>query len=321
MIVVNIYCRDFYYYENIYGNHTSKWLCLGYTMLVSIITSPILCIIIKYEKNLHYRTLINQMVSSVMWNALLYNIVMPPLTLLFNIITPINSPVVCRIYFLVHSIITDHVVFLADAMIVIKYIFIFHLKNPTAVQDDFWKFWINLWTYIFCLLTGIVYNTIPGRDKPRISICIGKIPMKHIKAPYKIAGHSIFMFLLTLLINVGFFTVHIIHRIFGLKKMQKYQKYQSQFANVNKTNLFSFVPTFLVFVLLFCGHFLADKVSSLHPSVLDSYPYYIMEYALEALMSSSAILIFVLSHLYKHDHLRREVWNEIQQLVHCLNND
>jgi len=28
---------------------------------------------------------------------------------------------------------------LFDAIIVVKYIFIFYMRNPTAVQDDFWK--------------------------------------------------------------------------------------------------------------------------------------------------------------------------------------
>ena len=28
---------------------------------------------------------------------------------------------------------------LMDAIIIVKYIFIFYMKNPTAVQEDFWK--------------------------------------------------------------------------------------------------------------------------------------------------------------------------------------
>jgi hypothetical protein len=31
-------------------------------------------------------------------------------------------------------------------MILVRYIFLFHLKNPTALQDDFWKLFINMAT-------------------------------------------------------------------------------------------------------------------------------------------------------------------------------
>jgi hypothetical protein len=168
---------NFFYFENIYGIHISKLLCLSFHILASLITSLILYLIIVYEKNCNYRTLINQMVSSLMCNALTYNLIMTPLTLLFTLISPIDSPVICRIYFFTNNVISFHMLFLIDAMLIIKYIFISHLKNPTAVQDDFWTFWINLWTFAFFLLSTTVVNTLPGRDPPRVTICIGKIPL------------------------------------------------------------------------------------------------------------------------------------------------
>jgi hypothetical protein len=199
---------NFFYFENIYGIHISKLLCLGFHILASIITSPILYLIIVYEKNFDYRTLINQMVSSLMCNALAYNLIMTPLTLLFTIISPIDSPIVCRIYFIVNNVISFHMLFLIDAMLIIKYIFIFHLRNPTAVQDDFWTFWINLWTFMFFLLSTTVVITLPGIDPPRVTICIGKIPLKHINAPYKFIAHIIFSLLSTFLIHKGFHSLH-----------------------------------------------------------------------------------------------------------------
>ena len=311
------YSRDFIHYENIYGNHTSKLLCLGFHILASIVTSPILYIIIRYEKNSNYRTLINQLVSSIMWNALAYNLIMPALTLLFNIISPSNSPVVCRMYFLVNNVICFHMILLLDSIIVIKYIFIFHLKNPTAVQDDFWTLWINLWTFIFFLLSEIAFSIIPGRDIPRISICIGKVPLKHLNIPYKFGVHIVIALLLTILITVGFATLSVLYRVFGIKKLQAFQLYQSQFFRTNKDTLFSFITTFIAFVLLLCAHGFSAAVASLHPSVLDSYPFYIMEYTLENLFPSCSIAIFIITHLYYNDQLRRAVWIEIKLLINC----
>ena len=206
--------------------------------------------------------------------------------------------------------------FLIDAMLIIKYIFIFHLKNPTAVQDDFWTFWINLWTFAFFLLSTTVVNTLPGRDPPRVTICIGKIPLKHINAPYKFPAHIIFALVLTFLIQIGFHSLHLIHENAGNKKLPEYKKYKSKFSGTNNNTIFSYVTIFVAFVLAFIAHSFADVVTFLHPADLDTYPYYIMEYVLENLIPSGTILIFLISHLYKHKQVRRTVWNEMQRLIH-----
>ena len=313
------YCRDFIYYENVYGNHTSKLLCLGFHILTSIITSPILYMIIKYEQNLNYRTLTNQMVSSVMWNALAYNLVVSPLTLLFYIISPINSKIICRIYHISFSVITFRPILLLDAMVLIRYLFIFHLKNPTAVQDDFWNFWINIWTFIFCLLSEIVIKTLPTTDNPRITICIGKVPVNQTgTSPDKFAVHLYIVLGLSLLIISGFGTINLIYRIFSFKKLQDSQLYQRKFFSTNKDNLFSFGTTCIAFALVFFGHAIGSKILSLQSSVLDSYPYYVMEYAHENLIPSGAILIYIISHLYLNGQVRKTIWMNIQKLTCCL---
>ena len=45
----------------------------------------------------------------------------------------------CHLHVFVSSTIMMHAMLLLDAVIVVKYIFIFFMKNPTAIQEDFWK--------------------------------------------------------------------------------------------------------------------------------------------------------------------------------------
>jgi hypothetical protein len=259
----------------------------------------------------------NQMVSSIMCNALSYNLIMPLLTLIFNVISPINSPVICRMYFIVNNVISYHIIILLDSLVVIKYIFIFHLKNPTAVQDDFWKVWINLWTFVYFLLSEIVINTLPGRDNPRISICIEKIPLKHINAPYKIVLHILIVTFLTIIINIGFFSLRLKYKNFDLKKLQEYKNYKIKFSGTNKDTLFNFVTTLVTFVMFFSALIFSVIISSLHPSDLDTYPYYLMEYTIENLMPSGAILLFLTIYLYKNNQVRRTVLIEFERLISC----
>jgi hypothetical protein len=220
-------------------------------------------------------------------------------------------------YFIVNAVICYHVIIILDATIGIKYMFIFHLKNPTAVQDDFWKFLINLWTFMFFLLSEIVMNTLPGRDVPRISICIGTIPLQDLTAPYKFGVHFVVVLVLTLLIHIGFHSLRITYRVFGFQKFQEYKTYKIQFLGTNKDTLFSFVTTFVALILFLFAHIFSYIISYLHPSDLDVYPNYIMEFSLENVIPSGAILLFLITHLYNNDQVRRAVWNKIQGIISC----
>jgi hypothetical protein len=40
--------------------------------------------------------------------------------------------------------------------VIVRYLFIFHSKNPTAIQDDFWIVFLNLWASGECNLGPFV---------------------------------------------------------------------------------------------------------------------------------------------------------------------
>ena len=55
--------------------------------------------------------------------------------------------VFCQLELLVKQILLTKLIVFFDFGIVVRYIFIFHAKNPTAYQDDFWSFFLNAWAY------------------------------------------------------------------------------------------------------------------------------------------------------------------------------
>jgi hypothetical protein len=170
---------------------------------------------------------------------------------------------------------------------------------------------------VYFLLSEIVINTLPGRDNPRISICIEKIPLKHINAPYKIVLHILIVTFLTIIINIGFFSLRLKYKNFDLKKLQEYKNYKIKFSGTNKDTLFNFVTTLVTFVMFFSALIFSVIISSLHPSDLDTYPYYLMEYTIENLMPSGAILLFLTIYLYKNNQVRRTVLIEFERLISC----
>jgi hypothetical protein len=53
----------------------------------------------------------------------------------------------CQVDYLLKNILTLEMVIGFSFVLVVRYIFVFHSKNPTAVQDDFWNLFINMWAY------------------------------------------------------------------------------------------------------------------------------------------------------------------------------
>jgi len=48
-------------------------------------------------------------------------------------------------------------------IVITKYIFIFHLKNPTALDDKFWLTFLTLWIRIFAYLSQITAYFMQGK--------------------------------------------------------------------------------------------------------------------------------------------------------------
>ena len=86
-----------------------------------------------------FRTLLNQLTSSIFWCLLFYDVLAIPLTLMYYVLPPLDSILLCRIPQALVTFIAQQGIMLADAVVIVRYFFIFHLKNPTAIQDDFWK--------------------------------------------------------------------------------------------------------------------------------------------------------------------------------------
>jgi hypothetical protein len=51
------------------------------------------------------------------------------------------------------------IVFLLDAIVVTRYVFIFRLKNPASFDDEFWCCFITVWIYAASVTMAIAVNS------------------------------------------------------------------------------------------------------------------------------------------------------------------
>jgi hypothetical protein len=75
-------------YAEIFSNNHFKIIALTYSTILTIVITPLMYSIISLERDNHHRTLINQLVSSVVWVAIFWNITAQPFTIYRYIFGP-----------------------------------------------------------------------------------------------------------------------------------------------------------------------------------------------------------------------------------------
>jgi hypothetical protein len=145
---------------------------------MTIVATPITFIIVKYEREKSNRTLINQLLSSMLvWTSVPSTANQILVVVRFMCVA--NPKVFCYLdLFFKPGIILTYIMFL-DAILVVRYIFIFHTKNPTANQDDFWNCFLCIWMTSISIIYQFVFILLPGNNPNFFYICLGRISQNH----------------------------------------------------------------------------------------------------------------------------------------------
>ena len=63
-----------------------------------------------------------------------------------------------------------------DIIVAVRYLFIFHLKNPAMFEDQFWNFVINTLVVSFSFASQLIFAFLPGRQPVIYHFCSGECP-------------------------------------------------------------------------------------------------------------------------------------------------
>ena len=85
----------------------------------------------------------------------------------------------CHIMIFMRQFFITEVVMLMTGLALVRYCFIFHLKNPSAFLDDFWHLFINLWIILASLLVQLAPMLFQHKDLLVYLVCCGTKGKKH----------------------------------------------------------------------------------------------------------------------------------------------
>jgi len=135
-----------------------------FTIITVIVTTPMMLAIISFETNCHHRTLVNRLIGSQFILAIIYHFTTNLLALTRYLSGPFPV-LVCQLDYLIKNVITLVQILQFDFSLIIRYIFIFRSKNPTAIQDEFWILFLIMWAVGFGLVCQTTTLILPGEDQ------------------------------------------------------------------------------------------------------------------------------------------------------------
>ena len=155
------------------------------------------------------RTLINKLVSSICWAAMI-EIPLLQISEIPRYFFGPQSPTFCFFQSFLKNAFKWQILLLLDASIVVRYILIFWVKNPGAFQDDFWNIFVNIWILGMSVITNFTLFSRPVKMPLHYYTCTDLNPSDDVNLPHSSGFIDIFSLLLHFLIKIriGFFKLN-----------------------------------------------------------------------------------------------------------------
>ena len=281
---------------------------MTFSFLAAFITTPIMLNVILFEANCHNRTLINRLISSDFESAFCWNLLVQTLIFARYIYGPL--PVFfCQMEYLIKNVLINKVILFLNFIIIIRYIFMFKTKNPTAIQDSFWLLFLSLWSIGFALTCQTTLLIYPCKEPMMFYFCVGKMPIS--LTDVKVKNNILFnvLALLTLLFHVCITVKLTIH---------EYKQNQGtvQFVNVDlqpnciniqnmildkmkQENLFTLTTNTIAIVTLTMSAVVPHVINQIDPTHIATFPNYIWVYVHHHITGSVGLLAINIIHYYK----------------------
>ena len=279
-------------------NHASKLASNILAIVTIIVFVPLYYFIVWYEKSVQWnkRTLLNQLNAFFCQNIVAYLVFVMGGDILVSMLNPL--PVwYCHLQVFLKGLSVYLLIITIDVILLVKYAFIFWLKNPASVPDGFWIVFLGLWITGFTFLSQLIYFFLPGRQSLHFYICSGILPYEQQLLPNKARWHSIIII-----------TVSLVACITMTSQIKMFQRKLSKVQNNGSVSLVKTLEESileskasfgLVIVLLIIISTFIIINNMINPSTLNQYPTYDLYWAAYAVPKLLVACFWLLVMLHK----------------------
>ena len=224
----------------------------------------------------------------------------------------------CRAQRFVNNVVIFQWAFFQLGVALMRYIYIFVLKNPTQLQKEFWCLFINLATLLSSVIIELVYQIQPGRETISIYFCRGSDPTlfadQEVKANYA--------FKTLIVIWLSFYFCALVRIKIYMKQaptptsaLQEGSQSPSSVPNqIMKTSLSSLIVIFFCLFAIVGGLVMTVHINNLDYRQINEYPNYHIYHLVNHGFPFLQLALFLVIWFTKNKTLRVAVRNQIQNV-------
>jgi len=302
------------FYPALIENNVYKVSSWVFSVINILVAPPLLVFIIWFERygSDQRRTLINMFATMICCTIFIYFPVLHTTELVRFSYGPLPDGLCC-IHTLAKSVVLCSLLMFMDAIAVMRYIYIFWLKNLATFRDEFWHCFVTSWIYACSIIIMVVVHFLIECKSMGFLICNGQISDKHNKLlPRVLVIIAVISFALHLLIylKIQHFKYKGTDHVNVNFRPQKYL-YLKDFQTSALTSFSSNILTILVLIgLIGCMH----RVGSIPMKDLNIFPNYLCAYYINLLAPCLAADILVAT-FFRKKGVRRSFHEELLILL------
>jgi len=256
--------------------------------------------------------------------AVFYNIFGQPLDVIITAFGPFGSQI-CYAQQYIRGVATFQFIQLSTSIFTVKYFYIFVLKNPAGVREEFWYFFINMGSLFLSCIAEFVHQFMPGRRLIQFYICTGRfdnsLDNENVKRNYVV---------------ICYLALAMIWHLYASFKISNYKKQLKSFSTVSvivldrqtrlallMKDLFQAALANLVVIGAFLFIFslniiLRAYTSTLAPAFFNEGPhfhlYYFVDHGLIVLSYICLVVIYYSRNLNMRHTILREIRDDFLQM-------
>jgi hypothetical protein len=307
-------------FDEFYRKDAAKIVIVISVFLVNLISSLLMYAIIWYE---HFgadqkRILTNKLVSMICWNGIIGIQTMFASDLILFVFGPFNTST-CLCFKMIKSVMKSNFLTFLNAIAISKYVFIFWMKNPGSLQDDFWSLFLSLGTVGFSFTWNFTRFVQPHSSDLYLSFC-SKVNSANEKNINENKNSQVEV-LVSLILHIAIRVRIQIFKHQEAKGVQPTSQTQAAcpnniyFQNVEKVTLADFVTNFILVLWFGLLAFIPNKLSLIYLAESKIYPNGFFLFVYLFVTSSLTCLVISLVYFSRHPHLRSKMWAETLQTL------
>jgi hypothetical protein len=309
------------YFSPAFENNILKTISIIFATLSTPVCIFLLYGLIWFEKfgTDHRSTLANKFLSSTCW-SLMCALVVCSLDIIRYVVGPLPQ-MVCFLAVIARNTIQTQVVLFFNAILVTRYVFIFWIKNPGSVDDDFWCRFISIWIVCFSTTMNFVIYTLPVKQPMFFFVCADIDPQSMLAQSSKpLAVHEILSVLMLIVIKIRI-SIHkknhqpteptnIFHKSYVL-------------AMIEKQNIADFTSNLIGLLSLTSLALLIFKVNSMDTTEINKFPNFLLLYFFQMFCPQLICLTVFMMNYNRCKNMRDTLKRELNEwfnhdLIQCI---